>query len=80
MEGLELNGWKICFHSCFLNQIEELVQKVAELRAAKPDEYKGKKETKLLRAIERVIEECIAANPLDPQYRQGGTLGDELTL
>lgn len=77
MEGLELNGWKICFHSCFLNQIEELVQKVAELRAAKPDEYKGKKETKLLRAIERVIEECIAANPLDPQYRQGDTLGDE---
>jgi len=77
MEGLELNGWKICFHSCFLNQIEELVQKVAELRASKPDEYKGKKETKLLRAIERVIEECIATNPLDPQYRQGDTLGDE---
>ena len=77
MEVLELNGWKICFHSCFLSQIEELVQKVAELRASKPDEYKGKKETKLLRAIERVIEECIATNPLDPQYRQGDTLGDE---
>lgn len=77
MEELELNGWKICFHSCFLNQIEELVQKVAELRAAKPDEYLRKKEAKLLRAIERVIEECIASNPLDVQYRQGDTLCDE---
>ncbi|PXW47570.1 toxin YhaV [Grimontella sp. AG753] len=77
MEYLEINGWKICFHSCFLKQIAELVQKVAELKASKPNEYRGKKETKLLHAIERVIEEWIAADPLNPQYRQGDTLGDE---
>lgn len=77
MEDLKLKGWKICFHACFLNQIEELVQQVSALRAAKPDEYMRKKEAKLLRAIERVIEECIASNPLDAQYRQGDTLGDE---
>ncbi|HHG8879925.1 type II toxin-antitoxin system YhaV family toxin [Citrobacter portucalensis] len=77
MEYLEINGWKICFHKCFLDQIAELAQKVAELKAAKPDEYHTKKETKLLRAIERVIEEWIASDPLNPQYRQGETLGDE---
>lgn len=77
MEDLEINGWKICFHTCFLNQIQELVQKVSALRAAKPDEFMRRKEAKLLRAIERVIEECIASNPLNAQYRQGDTLGDE---
>ncbi|WP_289368065.1 type II toxin-antitoxin system YhaV family toxin [Pantoea stewartii] len=77
MENLELNGWKIYFHSCFLNQIAELAQTVAELAKAKPDEYKGKKETKLLRAIERVIVERMAADPLSQDNRHGGTLGDE---
>jgi len=77
MEYLEVNGWKICFHLCFLQQITELAKKVAELKATKPSEYRGKKETKLLRAIERVIEELIAADPFNPQFRQGDTLGDQ---
>lgn len=77
MEYLELNGWKVCFHKCFLDQIAELAQKVAELKAAKPSEYHTKKETKLLRAIERVIEERVATDPLNPQFRQGDTLGEE---
>lgn len=77
MEYLEINGWKICFHECFLMQIAELAQKVADLKAAKPSEYQNKKETKLLRAIEQVIEERVASDPLNPQFRQGDTLGDE---
>ena len=77
MEYVELNGWKIFFHSCFLKQIAELTEKVVALKASKPNEYKGKKETKLLKAIERMIEERIATDPFNPQYRQGDTLGDE---
>lgn len=77
MEHLEIKGWKICFHSCFLQQIAELAQHVATLKIAKPNDYLRKKETKLLHAIERVIEERIAADPLNVQYRQGDTLGDE---
>ena len=77
MEYLEINGWKICFHECFLRQITGLMKKVAELKASNPLEYHKKKETKLLVAIERVIEERITANPLDPQFRQGNTLGEE---
>lgn len=76
MDGLELNGWKIYFHNCFLEQIGALTQVVADLKAAKPDEYQRKKETKLLRAIARVIEERIVAEPLHAQFRQGDTLGD----
>jgi len=77
MENLEINGWKIYFHSCFFNQIAELAQEVADLAAAKPDKYKGLKETKLLRGIERVILERLAADPLSQENRHGGTLGDE---
>ena len=77
MEYVVLNGWKIYFHSCFLKQIVELVAKVEALKEAKPNEYLRKKETKLLKAIERVIEERISTDPFNPQYRQGDTLGEE---
>jgi toxin YhaV len=77
MEVLVLNGWKIYFHACFLEQVGTLAKTVAELKAAKPDEYQRKKETKLLLAIKRVIEERIVAVPLHPQFRQGDTLGEE---
>ncbi|PIF07498.1 type II toxin-antitoxin system YhaV family toxin [Candidatus Pantoea floridensis] len=76
MEVLVLNGWKIYFHSCFLEQMGSIAQAVADLKTAKPQEYQRKKETKLLRAIERVIEERIAADPLHVQFRQGDTPGD----
>ena len=77
MENLEINGWKIYFHSCFLIQLSELAQKVAQLAIAKPDEYRNKKEAKLLLAIQRVITERMAADPLSQDNRHGGTLGDE---
>lgn len=77
MDVLDINGWKICFHSCFLEQITSLVTTVSDLKAAKPGEYQRKKETKLLRAIERIIEERITADPLHNQFRQGTTLGED---
>lgn len=77
MEVLELNGWKVYFHSCFIKQIGALAETVANLKLAKPDEFLRKKETKLLHAIERVIEERIVVDPLHAQFRQGDTLGSE---
>lgn len=77
MEVLEINGWKIFFHNCFLEQISLLAQTVADLKAGKPEKYHRKKETKLLKAIEQVIEERIVADPLHAQFRQGDTLGDD---
>ena len=75
MECLEINGWKIYFHTCFLSQLTELTKEVQKLKTSKPDEYKKKKETKLLAAIERVITQVIAADPCDAHFRQGDTLG-----
>lgn len=77
MEYLEINGWKIYFHACFTAQLMQLVAEVATLKASQPEEYRKKKPTKLLAAITRVVREVIAADPLGPQFRHGGTLGDE---
>lgn len=77
MEPLVLNGWKIYFDQCFLDQILTLSTDVAAIKAKHPADYHKKAATKLLVAIKVVIKERIAADPLGPQFRQGGTLGDE---
>lgn len=74
---LEINGWKIFFHACFLEQLVALVSTVQSLKIADPAGYKKKAPTKLLVAINKVIEERIAVNPLDPMFYQGCTLGTE---
>ncbi|MFC0228445.1 type II toxin-antitoxin system YhaV family toxin [Serratia aquatilis] len=77
METLVINGWKVFFHLCFLQQLVELTVTVGKLKEADPDGYKRKAPTKLLAAINRVIEERISANPLDPQFRLGNTLSTD---
>ncbi|SUC13474.1 Uncharacterised protein [Proteus vulgaris] len=42
MDTLEINGWKIFFHQCFLDQIIELVENVKKLKALDPIGYKKK--------------------------------------
>lgn len=75
MQTLEINGWKIFFHQCFMDQINDLGETVLKLKETDPTGYTQKAPTKLLAAIWRVVEERIASNPLDPQFRQGDTLG-----
>lgn len=77
MQNLEINGWKIYFHSCFFDQLRELALEVAHLAATKPNDYKGLKQTKLLAGIIQVIEDKLPADPLGQDKRHGGTLGDE---
>lgn len=77
MENMEINGWKFYFHSCFTAQVTSLAQEVLQLKTDKPEDYHKKKQTKLLAAIYKVVTEVIAADPLNPQFRQGATLGDE---
>ncbi|KQN46747.1 toxin YhaV [Serratia sp. Leaf50] len=76
MEFLEINGWKIYFHSCFIAQFTELENQVLSLKASQPNNYMTKRPTKLLAAITKQIEN-IALDPLDKQFRQGETLGRE---
>lgn len=74
---LVVNGWTLFAHPLFLDQVDELVGKVAALKAANPAGYRSKNATKRLAAITRLIFEEIPSDPADAKYRQGNTLGDE---
>ncbi len=74
---LECNGWTIFAHPCFLAQLEDLIQKVEDLRQRLPDDYKKKNATKRLAAILQLMTEKIPSDPSDAEFRQGDTLGDD---
>jgi len=71
------NGWCLLAHSLFLNQFEDLTKEVEKARQKNTSHYKEKNCTKRLAAIQKLIFEKIPQDPTLPEYRQGGTLGDE---
>lgn len=73
---LVVNGWTLFAHPLFLDQVAELAEKVAALKAANPAGYRAKNATKRLAAISKLIFEEIPSDPADPKFRQGNTLGD----
>jgi len=72
-----VNGWHLLAHSVFLEQYENLVIEVENLRRKIPSHYKEKNSTKCLAAITKLIVEKIPQDPTLSEYRQGTTLGDE---
>ena len=70
-----INGWKIYAHPLFIDQFEELVLEVEQLRASDPVGYREKKKTKLLAAIQKMAFEVIPQNPAHQMFLQGNTLG-----
>ena len=76
-ETLVINGWIIYAHPFFLDQIEDLIWTVEQLKAKDPTGYKRKNTTKRLYAINKLAFENIPQNPTLDKYRQGDTLGDE---
>ena len=76
-EPLIINGWQIYAHTLFIDQFESLAVQVKKLSHKYPDEYKGKRKTKLLAAISKLAFEIIPQDPTLPKYRQGNTLGSE---
>lgn len=72
-----VNGWHLLAHSVFLDQYENLVTQVEDLRRKNPSHYKEKNPTKRLAAITKLIFQKIPQDPTLPEYRQGTTLGDE---
>ncbi len=75
--AIVINGWSIFAHALFLEQLEELLVRVAELRQKFPEEYRSKKATKRLAAIARLAFDVIPQDPTRHEYRQGSTLGDD---
>lgn len=74
--NLEVNGWTIYAHPCFLEQFETLVAEVEALQRKLPEEYVKKNATKRLAAIAKLAFEVIPQDPEKDEYRQGDTLGD----
>ncbi|WRH64992.1 MAG: type II toxin-antitoxin system YhaV family toxin [Planktothrix sp. GU0601_MAG3] len=76
-QPLVINGWNIFAHPLFLNQFEELLTQVEDLRRKYPQDYKKKNATKRLAAIAKLAFEIIPQDPTRRDYRQGTTLGDD---
>lgn len=70
-----VNGWKIYGHKLFLNQVEELIKQVEQLKEKDPVNYKKKNKTKRLAAIVKLAFEVIPNDPTISEYRQGKALG-----
>lgn len=73
----QANEWSLLFHPLFEAQLEELIRKVEILQDKVGEEYKKHNDTKRLAAIYRLITEVIPADPSDPKFRQGNTLGSD---
>jgi toxin YhaV len=72
-----INGWNIFAHPLFLNQLEDILTQVENLRQKYPQEYKKKNATKRLAAIVKLAFDVIPQDPTLSDYRQGTTLGDD---
>lgn len=70
------NGWRLYRHRLFAERINKLEQAVAALSASDPAGYKQHPKTKLLASVFKAINETVPANPADPVFRLGHTLGE----
>lgn len=74
---LVIHGWTVFAHPLFLAQIEALAQQVEVFKKKDPDWYLKKNASKRLAAITKLAFDVIPQDPVRPEYRQGGTLGDD---
>jgi toxin YhaV len=73
---LVVNGWSVYAHPLFLDQLEELIKEVEARKTRDPQSWQRKNCTKRLAAIFKLVTENIPADPGAPEFRQGGTLGE----
>jgi toxin YhaV len=76
-QPLVINRWQVFAHPLFLEQFENLLEQVENLRKKNPENYQKKNATKCLAAIAQVAFDVIPQDPTRSDYRQGSTLGDE---
>ena len=72
-----VHGWTVFAHPLFLEQIEALARQVDGLGSKDPVDYAQKNAAKRLAAIVKLAFEVIPQDPSRPEYRQGGTLGEQ---
>ena len=71
------NGWRLYYHRTFKAALDELEAQVAELAQKDPKGYKTHPKTKLLASVYRAVMQLVPADPDDPAFRLGKTLGPE---
>lgn len=74
---LVIHGWTAFAHPLFLAQLEALTRQVDALKQKDPVGYIKKNANKRLAAITRLAFDVIPQDPTRPEYRQGGTLGED---
>lgn len=74
---LVIHGWTVFAHPLFLAQIEALAGQVEASKKKDPTGYTKKNASKRLAAITKLAFEVIPQDPARPEYRQGGTLGED---
>jgi toxin YhaV len=74
---LVIHGWTVFAHPLFLAQIEALAQQLEAFKQKDPAGYVKKIASKRLAAITKLAFDVIPQDPARPEYRQGGTLGDD---
>lgn len=72
-----IHGWTVFAHSLFLAQLETLTLQVEHIKKKDPVGYVTKNASKRLAAIAKLVFDVVPQDPTRPEYRQGGTLGDE---
>ncbi|MBS1304100.1 type II toxin-antitoxin system YhaV family toxin [Loktanella sp. SALINAS62] len=73
---LVVNGWSIYAHPVCLDQLEGLIEEVEARKTRDPKAWQKKNCTKRLATIFKLVSENIPADPGDPAFRQGDTLGE----
>ena len=72
---MEINGWQLYYFRTFAAALDELEVEVAALAASNPRGYKAHPRTRLLASVYKAITERVPANPDNPDFRLGKTLG-----
>jgi toxin YhaV len=69
--------WQLFYFKLFKAALDELEQTVANLAQRHPTEYKLHPKTRLLASVYKCITQLVPANPDNPDFRLGKTLGKE---
>lgn len=70
---MEVHGWTLLAHPCFLDQLDNLLAAVEEEQRRDPGRVTANQ--KVLAAIVELAFDLIPSDPSRTEYRQGGTLG-----
>jgi toxin YhaV len=73
---MQRKGWELFAYPLLLDQIERLASAVERQKRKNPKSFHTSANFKLLAALRLLLFDTIPADPMRPEYRQGGTLGE----